>query len=122
MPYVVGTYRDKIGSGNFMLIGDKKSQSQCEQSIRWQVGPGHTGRFCNDRSESKGHLYRTSWHICDPAPDSPFTMVCRVCGEELTIERGGQTWEAYHKSLRAIWGAKIPLTVAELRLSLPGEF
>lgn len=115
MPYVVGTYRDKIGAMNCLLDSQNLTLTDCRQAIRWQVGPGHTGLPCMDPKVEKD--LRTSWHVADPVPASAFSMVCRDCGAQLHISRGAFTWEAFHKIVREIWGDLVPLTVAELRLS-----
>lgn len=116
MPYVVGTYRDKLGSMDCLIGSDAQKVAECRQSIRWQVGPGQSGLAC--RVHPGGEDMRTAWHVADPAPASPFTMVCRDCGAELHITRGAFAWDAFHRISREIWSGKVPLTVAEFRLSL----
>lgn len=119
MPYVVGTYRDKIGAFDSMLSSEPETVTECRASIRWQADAGKTGTRCN--THSGGDDMRTAWHIADPATE-PFVMVCRDCGAELHIRRGAFTWDAFHGMARRIWGASIPLTPAELRLMLGEGF
>ncbi len=118
MPWVVGEYRDKHRTSFSLLHGEPQILADCRQAIRWQVGAGGHGVYC---IEHPGYGFMTAWHICEPAVTEPFVMICSVCGRALQIARGGFTWEAFHKHARTIWGDKIPLTVAELRLSMPGE-
>lgn len=119
MPYVVGTYRDKRGSMNALLGSSAESLDTCRGAVRWQLSGStgdHFGRKCTIAPQGD-HDYRTAWHVADPVHEAPFTMVCRDCGEELSISRGAFTWEAFHRIAREIWGDRIPLTVAEFRLS-----
>ena len=120
MPFVIGTYRDKIAVSHSLLGTDAESLRDCNRAIAWQLQGWEHAHQCTAPAAGE-HDYRTAWHICDPAPDSPLSMVCRECGEELHVTRGALTWEAFHAAARAIWGEAIPLTVAELRLSMPGE-
>lgn len=118
MPYVVGTYRDKIGTMHTLLSGEKLSKAWCGQSIRWQVGADQTGVRCIQHPG--GDSYRTAWHTVEPLP-AALMCKCTLCGDEMRIARGAFTWEAYHSVAREIWGDAIPLTVAEMRLQCAGD-